>query len=58
VEGLGKFMKNVSQDNRSLDQDSNMEHPEYKAEVLVTQPWHLAQYDYDWWIRGRSHGLL
>lgn len=46
------------QDGWFLDHVSNMEYPEYKAEVTVTQPEHLVQYDYDWWIKGRSHGLL
>lgn len=46
------------QDSWFLDQVSNTEYPECKAEVTVTQPEHLVQYDYDWWTRGRSHGLL
>lgn len=53
-----EIYEKVSQDSWSLDQVSNMEYREHKAEVIVTQPGHLVQYDYDWWIRGRSHGLL
>lgn len=33
-------MKNMGQDCRSLDQVSNVEYPEYKAEVTVIQPEH------------------
>jgi hypothetical protein len=53
-----EIYEKVGQDSWSLDQVWNMEHPEYKTEVTVTHPEHLVQYDYDWWIREWSHGLL
>jgi hypothetical protein len=35
LEELRKIMKNLSQDRRSLSQDSNTGHPRYESEVLL-----------------------